>query len=193
MRAGKTANALVEDAKRAADETLAAHDRMTNSWDRFKVNQDATVAAMNENSISFEDVIKGLASDFGISTTEMANKAIGMGVTYNDTMALMEAFGREKIAGIVRSLFKLGEATKKVTGIPPKKFLGYASLSARAQEAFRINLRAGNAGQNDRILETGREQFGSGGGTHVTIELDGEVFNEAVASANTQNGRRGVD
>ena len=190
---GETANALVEDAKRTADETLAAHDRMTNSWDRFKVNQDEVVAAMNENSISFEDVIKGLASDFGISTVDMANRAIGMGVTYGDTLALMEAFGREKIAGIVRSLFKLEEATKMVTGIPARKFLGYASLSARAQEAFRINLRAGNTGQNDRILETARNQFGSGGGTHVTIELDGDVFDGAVAKANTTNGRRGVD
>ena len=38
---------------------------------------------------------------FGISTVDMAAKATAMGVSYNDTMALMEAFGREKINLII--------------------------------------------------------------------------------------------
>ena len=62
-------------AKKAADETQAETDRINNSWNTFITNQDSVVADMRDNSISFEDVIVGLADSFGISTTDMALKA----------------------------------------------------------------------------------------------------------------------
>ena len=218
---GETANALVEDAKRTADETLAAHDRMTNSWDRFKVNQDEVVAAMNENSISFEDVIKGLASDFGISTVEMANKAIGMGVTYGDTMALMEAFGRDRVDGIVGDIIRLlkttdvaqsaltqislaaGQAHNRAVAAREGAYSAAAnqfnSFSGEAKRAYIAHL----GGQGGDFIENFAAErgtplpsvptLGNGNGVHVTVELDGDVFSEAVATANTGNGRRGVD
>ena len=95
------AEEIAEAVAEAADATQRETDRINGSWDGFIVKQDAVVAAMNTNSISFEDVVTGLAQSFGISTTDMALKAAAMGVSYNDTMALMEAFGREKISAIV--------------------------------------------------------------------------------------------
>ena len=85
----------------AADATKRETDRINTSWDSFITKQDETVIAMGENNISFDTLVKGLAEDFGISTVDMATKAAEMGVSYNDTMALMEAFGREKIDAII--------------------------------------------------------------------------------------------
>ena len=108
--ARETADAIVEAAAKAADDTQRETARMNASWDTYLVNQDAVVAAMLSASINFEDVVDGLAKSFGISTVDMATKAKEMGVSYNDTMALMEAFGREKIAAIIKQMQAAAEA-----------------------------------------------------------------------------------
>ena len=104
-KAGKAATDAATEieaaAIKAATAAQNATDRMNASWDTYIVNQDSVVAAMRANSISFEDVVDGLAKSFGISTVDMAAKAKEMGVSYNDTMALMEAFGRQKINAII--------------------------------------------------------------------------------------------
>ena len=108
--ARETADAIVEAAAKAADATQRETDRMNASWDTYLVNQDAVVAAMRADSINFEDVVDGLAKSFGISTVDMATKAKEMGVSYNDTMALMEAFGREKIDAIIGQMAEAAAA-----------------------------------------------------------------------------------
>ena len=211
------ADRRIEAEQRAADEITAAHDRLVNSWERFKVNQDATIAAMNENSISFDDVIEGLAESFAISTTDMANKAIFMGITYGDTMALMEAFGRAKVDGIVGDIIRLLKTTDVAQSALTQISLSarqahnravaaregafataanqFSGLSTSAKRAFIQNAGGGDVIENfARVTGNALPEVPTlpGSGVHVTVELDGEVFNEAVASANTGNGRRGV-
>ena len=190
--AKETQETIREETRLTADTIKQETDRINSSWDTFIVNQDEVVAAMRENSISFEDVVTGLADQFGISTTEMAERAAAMGITYGDTMAFMEAFGREKIAGIVSSLARLAEATQQVTGVPAKRFLGYASLSLKAQQVHDINLRAGNTAGVNRILERGRQEFGQGGGIHINGDVYGyDDFVDKVGQAGVDLNERG--
>ena len=102
--AQETADELAEADKEAADAAQREIDRINSSWETFRVNQDEVVQAMNESSVTFEDVVVELADQFGISTIEMAQRAASMGINYGDTLAFMEAFGRERIAGIVADL-----------------------------------------------------------------------------------------
>ena len=134
LAATVAAEEIAAAAKKAADDTKAETDRINNSWDRFIVNQDEVVAAMNANSISFDQVMVELADSFGISTIDMALKAQEMGVTYNDTMALMEAFGRSKINGIIGDLVRLqsqAEAARAATVAAAEAF-----RQGRADQTF---------------------------------------------------------
>ena len=105
--AKETQETIREEARLTADAIDEETDRISSSWDRFIVNQDEVVAAMKDGSVSFEDVVVGLADQFGISTIEMAERAASMGINYGDTLAFMEAFGRERIAGIVADLARV--------------------------------------------------------------------------------------
>ena len=107
-KAGKAATDAATEieaaAIKAATAAQRATDRMINSWNTYLVNQNEVVAAMRENSISFEDVVDALAKSFGLTTTQMAAHLQLLGVSYGDTMALMEAVGQEKIAAIIAQI-----------------------------------------------------------------------------------------
>ena len=107
-KAGKAATDAATEieaaAIKAATAAQRATDRMINSWNTYLVNQNEVVAAMRANSISFEDVVDALAKSFGLTTTQMAAHLQLLGVSYGDTMALMEAVGQEKIAAIIAQI-----------------------------------------------------------------------------------------
>ena len=103
--AAKAAEQAAEDmakaAKKIADDAERETARMVASWDTFKVKQDDTVKAMDENGITFGDAVGLMATDLGISTDDMIADLIGLGVTFGDTMGLMEAVGRENLDKVI--------------------------------------------------------------------------------------------
>ena len=94
-------------AEELADRTIAATDRINASWERFVTDQDASVKQMSENNISFGDLVEALAKRNGISTVAMAQQYAGLGVKYGDTLALIEAAGRETIDATLAELARL--------------------------------------------------------------------------------------
>ena len=94
---------------------------MISSWDRFITEQDVTVAKMMENGVDFGDIVEGLAMKNGISTTAMAEQMKALGITYGDTMGVIEAFGRGAVDAIVGDLKRLsdtaGEAGRIVKNV----------------------------------------------------------------------------
>ena len=122
-------------AEETAARTQAATDRMTSSWDRFIVNQDVTVAAMADHGLDFADIIEGMAMAQGIGTLEMAEQMKAMGVAFGDTMALIEAVGREKVDSVVSDLSRIGaSATAALRAIEAVSF-GQAAMATGASAA----------------------------------------------------------
>ena len=174
---------VAEAARLAAEKTKQETDRINSSWETFRVNQDEVIQAMNEGSVRFEDVVVALADQFGISTTEMANRAAAMGVQYGDTMAFMEAFGREKIAGIVAQLAALKAATETTIGSPVVKG---PRLNRAEFDAYHGNLDLGNIAQANRIR---LNATGGGAGPKVTVNGDVYGYDDFVDKV----GQAGVD
>jgi hypothetical protein len=99
------------------DEMEAAQKQHTaavnQSWERFLVNQDATVIKLNAANMSFGDVVEGLAKRMKVSTEDMADEIAGFGIKFGDTMALVEEFGRDSIGKVITDFQALKEEAKK--------------------------------------------------------------------------------
>ena len=99
---------LMEEAKREAD---IVND-INNSWSDFQLSLDETIAAMEQDSVSFGDVVETLADRFGISTREMGQQLAEMGVSFGDTMGLIEAVGRDTVNQVVGDFVRMAQAAK---------------------------------------------------------------------------------
>ena len=152
-----TAMGLVRD---QFAETRAASERETaainKSWEKFIVKQDATVQAMSEGGVKFADVVEGMAIDTGVSTVEMAQQMATMGVAFGDTMALIEAVGREKVDSVVSELAKVGVGAAEALRAIESLSIGEAALATGASmEALEAALGGGDVrGGRLRNLET---------------------------------------
>ena len=104
--------------QRWADDQAQQLSVVENSWARFEMNLDSTIAAMNENSLDFGDVVEGLADRFGVSTDDMADQIKGFGLKFGDTMGLIEQFSRATVDRVIAGMADIGIATKKATGAP---------------------------------------------------------------------------
>ena len=103
--------ALATAIERTADATEDGTGRMISAWDRWRRNQDEVIASMNQNGIRFEDIVKQMAADLGLSTTQMSDEMELLGVDVGDTTALMELYGRERIGALVDQLVALKDTT----------------------------------------------------------------------------------
>jgi hypothetical protein len=101
---------------RSLDEMEAAQtahtERINASWERFAINQDATVKQLNRANMSFEDVVKGLADQMGFSALQMGEQIAGFGIEFGDTMGLVEQFGRDSIGNVISSFERMTNAAK---------------------------------------------------------------------------------
>ena len=101
-----------QEAYRMAVEHERALERMTASWNRFELEQDSTIAAMMQSGVDFGDLVEELANRNGVSTLDMAAQMKDLGITYGDTMALIEHFGRTAIDGIIGDIDKMVESAR---------------------------------------------------------------------------------
>ena len=112
--------------QRWADDQAQQLSDVENSWARFEMNLDSTIAAMNENSLDFGDVVEGLADRFGVSTDDMADQIKGFGLKFGDTMGLIAQYSRSTVDAVVADIARISAATnlaadaaaRPVTGEP---------------------------------------------------------------------------
>jgi hypothetical protein len=172
---------------RSLDEMEAAQKRHTDavnqSWERFLVNQDATVVKLNAANMSFGDVVEGLAKRMKVSTEDMALEIAGFGIKFGDTMALVEEFGRDSIGKVITDFEALKEEAKKEITIKTHRIENIttnhhtnfsssgSSFAGMAEEGFF---------EGDKNGKNGKNGIDMGGGIHVTDP----AFNAAVITAN---------
>ena len=106
-------------------------ERINASWERFAINQDATVKQLNRANMSFEDVVKGLADQMGISALQMGEQIAGFGIEFGDTMGLVEQFGRDSIGNVITSFERMTNAAKNEAASTQGVIQGVVSESER--------------------------------------------------------------
>jgi hypothetical protein len=175
---------------RSLDEMEAAQKHhiaaVNQSWERFLVNQDATVKQLNAANMSFGDVVEGLAIGMGVSTGQMADQIAGFGIKFGDTMGLIEQFGRDSIGKVITDFQKLQEEAKKeitikthrIETITTNHHTNFSSTGSSfvgmAEENF---FDAGTNGKNGKN--------GTNGGTDLFAGIHtGMGFDAAKVSAN---------
>lgn len=112
-------------------EQLAHTERINASWERFAINQDATVKQLNRANMSFEDVVKGLADQMGISALQMGEQIAGFGIEFGDTMGLVEQFGRDSIGNVITSFERMSTAAAREATSTQDAIQGVVSDSER--------------------------------------------------------------
>jgi hypothetical protein len=120
---------------RSLDEMEAAQkqhtDAVNQSWDRFLVNQDATVIKLNAANMSFGDVVEGLAKRMKVSTEDMALEIAGFGVKFGDTMGLIEQYGHNSIGVIITDFERMTRSAKNEATLTQGIIQGVVSESER--------------------------------------------------------------
>ena len=120
---------------RSLDEMEAAQKQHTaavnQSWERFLVNQDATVKQLNAANMSFGDVVEGLAIRMGVSTGQMADQIAGFGIKFGDTMGLVEQFGRDSIGNVITDFKLMTESARNEAALTQGAIQGVVSESER--------------------------------------------------------------
>ena len=134
LAATDAADEIAAAAKKAADETKAETDRMISSWDAYTLKQDETIIAMKDNGIDFTTAVELMATDLGISTLDMKDELIALGVTFGDTMGLIEAVGREKLDKVIAKFGETATAAAE-TAQATKKSWGDMMLATGASQA----------------------------------------------------------
>ncbi|ANS02832.1 TMP repeat protein [uncultured Mediterranean phage uvDeep-CGR0-KM15-C219] len=124
---------------RSLDEMEAAHKAhnaaVNASWDRFLVNQDATVKKLNAANMSFGDVVEGLATRLGVSTETMAQEIAGFGVKFGDTMGLIEQYGRDSIGVVITDFERMTRSAQNEAALTHGVIQGVVSESERQTRA----------------------------------------------------------
>ena len=147
LAAKDAAEEIATAAKKAADETKAETDRMISSWDAFTLKQDETIIAMDEAGIDFKTAVGLMATDLGISTLDMKDELIALGITFGDTMGLIEAVGREKLDKVIAKFGETATAAAE-TAQATKQSWGDMMLATGASQAAisaAFGVRKGNA------------------------------------------------
>jgi len=124
---------------RSLDEIEAAHKAhnaaVNASWERFLVNQDATVVKLNAANMSFGDVVEGLAKRMKVSTEDMALEIAGFGVKFGDTMGLIEQYGRDSIGVVITDFERMTRSAQNEAALTQGVIQGLVSESERQTRA----------------------------------------------------------
>ena len=120
---------------RSLDEMEAAQtahtDAVNQSWERFLVNQDATIIKLNAANMSFGDVVEGLAKRMKVSTEDMALEIAGFGVKFGDTMGLIEQYGENSIGVIITDFERMTRSAQNEAALTQGVIQGVVSESER--------------------------------------------------------------
>ena len=90
--------------KARQDAEAKAAQAISDSWSKFKQDQDATMVALKNQNISFIDVVEQLAIRHDTTVTQMADRLAQEGVRMNDTGGLVQQQGAESMRGLINEI-----------------------------------------------------------------------------------------
>lgn len=90
--------------KARQDAEAKAAQAISDSWSKFKQDQDATMVALKNQNISFIDVVEQLAIRHDVSVTQMADRLAEEGVGMGETWDLVQQQGAASMQGLISEI-----------------------------------------------------------------------------------------